>query len=201
MGGIIKDIGDFIFVEDKPEKADAIMVAGGSFPEPAEIAADLFLRGLAPYVIIGGGVSVKLGAFPGPRTKREVYTGQYRTECDFYLDVLLKNGVPRRAILGEDRSSFTRENAVFARQIVDASGIALHKAMLVCKSFHARRCLMFYQSAFPQTQFLVIQFDGFGITKQNWFSTPYGVERVLGELRRCGDQFTPEDVGRFAEKL
>lgn len=197
---IIKDISDFIFVEDKPEKVDAIMVAGGSFPEPAEIAAELFLRGLAPHVIIGGGVSVKLGAFPGSRTKREVYTGQYGTEFDFYLDVLLRNGVPRRAILGENRASFTRENAVFARQIVDASGIALHKAMLVCKSFHARRCLMFYQSAFPQTQFLVIPFHGYDITKQNWFCTQYGVERVLGELRRCGDQFTPEDISRFAQR-
>lgn len=197
---IIKDIGDFIFVEDKPEKADAIMVAGGSFPEPAEIAAELFLRGLAPYVVIGGSFSVKLGAFPGSRTKREIYSGPYDTEYDFYLDVLLRNGVPRGAILGEDRSSFTRENAVFARQVLDAHGIVLRKAMLVCKSFHARRCLMFYQSAFPQTQFLVIPFDGFDITKQNWFCTPYGVERVLGELRRCGDQFTPEDISRFAQR-
>ena len=29
----IWDIGEFIFVEDRPETADAIMVVGGSYPE------------------------------------------------------------------------------------------------------------------------------------------------------------------------
>ena len=39
MHDILKDIGDFIFVEDAPEQADAIMVVGGSYPEAAEMAA------------------------------------------------------------------------------------------------------------------------------------------------------------------
>jgi putative intracellular protease/amidase len=32
----IREITSFIFVEDKPEKADIIFVPGGSWPEPAE---------------------------------------------------------------------------------------------------------------------------------------------------------------------
>ena len=53
MNRIIQDISDFIFVENKPEKADIIFVAGGSFPEPAEIAADLWKEKYAPKIFIG----------------------------------------------------------------------------------------------------------------------------------------------------
>jgi len=200
MRDIIEDIGAFIFVEDTPEKADAVMVVGGSDPEPAEIAADLWKRGYAPRIFIGGGVSIKTGIFPGPRSKQDVYNKGYRTEYDFYRDVLLQNGVAEAAILGEDRSSFTRENAVFARQAADAGHIHLQRALLVCKAFHARRCLMFYRSAFPDVEFLVIPFHGFGITKQNWFKTEYGVQRVLGELSRCGSQFSFLDIDKYSER-
>ncbi len=107
------------------------------------------------------------------------------------------NGVDGSAILGENRSTFTRENAVFARQVADENRLGLRKALLVCKAFHARRSLMFYQAAFPETDFLVIPCAVHGITKRNWFQTEYGVQRVLGELGRCGSQFDTADINRF----
>ena len=197
MYDIIKDIGDFVFVQDAPQRADAIMVVGGSYPEAAEIAAGLWKQGYAPYVFIGGGVSVKTGKFPGPRSKREIYCKDYRTEFDFYQDVLRINGVPDSAILGENRSGFTRENAQFARQVAQARGMSLKTVLLVCKAFHARRCLMFYQTEFPEVEFRMIPFDGFDISKENWYRSEYGIKRVLGELKRCGEQFTSEDIKRF----
>ena len=45
MNTIIKDIGDFIFIEHIPEQADAIMVVGGSHPELGEKAAELWKDG------------------------------------------------------------------------------------------------------------------------------------------------------------
>lgn len=196
MHDIIKAIGDFVFVQDEPAQADAIMVVGGSDPETAEIAADLWKQGYAPYVFIGGGVSVKTGKFPGPRSKQEIYCKDYRTEFDFYQDVLRINGVPELAIVGENQSGFTRENAMFARRTAEEYGIVLEKALLICRAFHARRCLMFYQTAFPAVKFRVIPFAGFGITKESWHRSEYGIQRVLGELKRCGAQFTPEDINR-----
>lgn len=197
MHDIITDIGDFIFVEDMPEQADAIMVVGGSYPEAAEIAAELWMQGYAPRVFIGGGVSIKTGEFAGVRSKQDIYCKDYRTEFEFYQDVLRINGVPDSAILGEDRSGFTRENALFARQVARDHGIVLRKVLLICKAFHARRCLMFYQAAFPEVEFRVVPFGGFDISKENWYQTEYGIKRVLGELRRCGEQFTPEDICKF----
>lgn len=197
MNSIIKDIGEFIFAEHTPEKADAIMVVGGSHPELGEKAAELWKNGYAPYIFIGGGVSIKTGVFPGPRSKADIYNKAYKTEYDFFTDVLLLNGVPQSAILGENQSSFTRENALFAKQLADENQMHLKKVLLICKAFHARRCLMFYQSAFPGVEFLLIPFEGYDITKDNWYLTEYGMKRVLGELRRCGDQFTIKDINNF----
>lgn len=199
MNEIINSITDFIFVQHEPEKSDAIMVVGGSYPEAAEMAAKLWKSKLTPIILIGGGVSIKTGSFPGPRSKQSVYCKQYLTEYDFYRDVLLLNGVPEHAVIGENQSSFTRENAVFARRLADREQIPLRKALLICKSFHARRCLMFYQSAFPDVEFLVTPFDGFGISRTNWHLSELGIRRVLGELKRCGEQLTADDIKTFTD--
>ena len=44
----LKQIEDFIFVEDLPEKADIIFVPGNGYPQMAEKAAELYRKGLAP---------------------------------------------------------------------------------------------------------------------------------------------------------
>ena len=44
---IVNDITDFIFLEDRLEKADAIFVPGGSYPELPERAAELWKEGYA----------------------------------------------------------------------------------------------------------------------------------------------------------
>ncbi len=197
MNRIIKAITDFIFVEDTPQKSDVIMVVGGSYPEAAEIAADLWKSGYAPKITIGGGVSIKTGKFLGSRSKQNVYNKNYADECEFYTDVLLKNGVDKNVIYGENKSSFTKENALYARKLAEEQNLTVHKAILICKSFHARRCLMFYQTAFPDVEFYVKTFDGFGINKDNWYLSEYGRQRVLGELKRCGEQIAPLDLEKL----
>ncbi|SHJ59462.1 DUF218 domain-containing protein [Hathewaya proteolytica DSM 3090] len=194
MSSIIEDISEFIFVEHMPEKSDAIMIVGGSFSEQGEVAAELWKEGYAPYCIVGGGVSVKTGKFPGPKTKQDVYNGQYDTEADFFKDVLMKNGVPEVAIIEDNKSGWTRENAEMAKVVCEENNIKVEKAILICKTFHARRSLMFYKSVFPNTEFYVVTVEGYDINRDNWFKSEYGIKRVLGELKRCGEQFNEDDV-------
>ena len=188
MNRNIKAITDFIFVEDEPQRSDVIMVVGGSHPEAAETAAELWKQGYAPIIMIGGGVSIKTGKFAGSRSKQDIYNKDYADECEFYTDVLVTNGVPKEVILDENKSSFTKENAIYARKLADENGLDICKAILICKAFHARRCLLFYQFAFPDTELYVKIFEWFGISKDNWYLTEYGARRVLGELKRCGEQ-------------
>ena len=189
MNKIISDISDYIFVCDEPTKVDAIFLPGGSHPELPEYAAKLYRDGYAEWLIPSGGVSVKRDKWPGVRSKADIYQGDYRSDCEFFIDVLVKNGVPMEAIIGEDKSGHTRDNAFLSRKVVDESGVDIKTALIVCKAFHARRCLMLYQMAFPDVEIKVCPVHCFNITKDNWYLTEQGIDRVLGELARCGNQF------------
>ena len=50
----LKQIEDFIFVEDLPEKADIIFVPGNGYPQMAEKAAELYRKGLAQKILPSG---------------------------------------------------------------------------------------------------------------------------------------------------
>lgn len=186
---IISDISDFIFISDAPQKVDAIFLPGGSHPEQPEYAAELYLKGYADWLIPSGGVSVKHGKWHGVRSKADIYNGDYQTDCAFFTDVFLKNGVPVSAIIGEDKSGHTRDNAFLSKKVVDEKGIMIETALIVCKAFHAWRCLMLYQIAFPEVEIKVCPVHCHNITKDNWYKSEEGINRVLGELARCGNQF------------
>jgi len=190
---IIDDITQFIFVENRPEKADIIFMPGGSDPTLPEMSAKLFHEGFTPLLLPSGGVGAKTRKFAGVKIKADIYNKEYRTDCEFYVDVLLKNGVPNESIILENESGHTRDNAFFSRNKTDELKIRVNKAIICCKNFHARRCLMLYQLAFPETEFFVVPVDVYGITKENWHKHEYGIDRVLGELSRCGNQF-PVDI-------
>lgn len=185
----IKDITDFIFLENEPEKVDIIFIPGGSYPEIAEKAADLWGKGYSQYLLPSGKYSVKRGYFPGVQSKANIYNKSYQTECDFLKDVLVTNGVDENAVLIEDEATNTYENAVFSKKVSNNNKLNIQKAMICCKSFHARRCLMYYQLLYPQTQFIVCPTEIRGINSENWFKTDDGINTVMGELARCGNQF------------
>ena len=134
------------------------------------------------------------------RSKADIYNGKYKTDCEFFTDVLIKNGVPDTAIIEENNSGHTRDNAFLSRKVADEHGLDIKSAIIVCKSFHARRCLMFYQLAFPKTNILVCPVTCYGITRNNWFQSEYGIKRVLGELARCGNQFS-DDMKRGLSEI
>ena len=195
---IVNEISDFIFVEDSLQKAEAILIPGGAYPELPEMAARLWQQGYAEYVVPSGEFAVTEGKFLGVKSKQEIYNGSYKTECEFYCDVLEKNGVPADVIIPEDKSRFTAQNAWFTKEALATRGLELKKAIICCKAFHARRCLMYYQFTFPETEFIMVPVkdthEGL-ITKENWYLSTIGVEKVLGELSRIGTQFMPEFSG------
>lgn len=193
---IITDISNYIFVADEPKRVDAIFLPGGSHPEQPEYAAELYCKGLAKWLVGSGGVSVKSTKWNGVRSKADIYNGDYKSDFEFFTDVFIKNNVPPYAIIGENKSGHTRDNAFFSKKAVDASGVKIKTAMIVCKAFHARRCLMLYQMAFPSVDFIVCPVHCYNITKENWFKTEQGINRVLGELARCGNQFN-DDIKNY----
>ena len=193
MDRIISDISSYIFVSDTPQKVDAVFLPGGTLHEQPVYAAELYHRGLTKWIIPSGGVGAKAEMRHDVSSRSKIYNGKYRSECDFFTDVLSKNSVPMSAIIGENKAAHTRDNAFLSRKVLDESGVAIETAVIVCKAFHARRCLMLYQMAFPEVEFIVCPVHCYGITKNNWYKSEKGIDRVFGELARCGSQFVVND--------
>ena len=187
--GYIRAVGDFVFVEDEPERADIIFVPGASRPEHALRAAELYQAGMAPYVLPSGRFPKTAGRFLGVKEKfREDYPGDFDSEWDFLRHVLMRAGVPEEAILREDQATFTWENALLSRRVTDAMGLTVRTAILCCKSFHGRRALLYYQAAYPETRFLVCPAALPGYGREDWYLTEKGRNVVLGEVARLGNQ-------------
>lgn len=118
-------------LQDSAESADVIIVLGAGLkedgrPGPAltrrtRHAAALWHEGIAPLVLCTGGQS-------------EYYP---RTEAAACREILIGAGLPESAILTEDRSRSTEENAIYSKGILDE--LRLSRVVLVSDASHMLR--------------------------------------------------------------
>lgn len=102
----------------------------------------------------------------------------------------MQNGVPEEAILKEDQATYTYENAIYSRQVTDREHLDIKKAILCCKTCHARRALMYYKLLYPDTEFFVSSCCVDSIDKNTWIMTNDGINEVMGEITRIIKQFS-----------
>jgi len=132
------------------ESADAIVVLGGGsdscipprlYPEVNAAgdrilhAARLYKAGKAPYIIPSGG-----RGFSTPDATA--------TEAEAIRSILQQLGVPESAIIIEDASRNTQENALFTKRILEDRGFK--KILLVTSALHMPRALAEFESVCPE---------------------------------------------------
>ena len=198
----IRDVSDFIFLEDAPAPADVIFIPGNGHALPAELAARLYGEGLAPWVLPSGRYAIGTSGFAGQLSGVRRYEGPFDTEWAFMRRILMENGVPERAILREDEATYTYQNAIFSRKRTDAMKLTVSRGIICCMPVHARRAKMYYETLFPEAELLVCPAPGAAVTRETWLQSPEGIDAVLGELSRCGGQFHEilKDVVQNREK-
>ncbi|MGJ3237619.1 MAG: YdcF family protein [Anaerolineae bacterium] len=123
---------------DQPREADAIVVLGAGLardgrPGYALVrrsahASELWHQGYADTIVCTGGIAPT----------------QARSEADGCRDVLLRRGVPDSAILLEERSTSTEENALYARDILQLN--ALQSVIVVSDSYHVFRASYIFET-------------------------------------------------------
>ena len=186
---VIRDITDFIFMKDTPQKSDILFIPGTSQSAVTETAARLYCAGWAEYVLPSGMYSGKRGKFASEKIDKARYAGEYATDFEYCKYILMANGVPESAILREDRSTHTGENAEFSAIVLREAGIKVEKAILCCQAFHARRAFMSYAKFFPDTEILVVPTDTQGIAREDWYLQENSYRRVMSEVYKCGEYF------------
>ena len=179
--GFIDAYTEFIFLESELSPADMIFLPGSDEGALARRAARLWREGYAPIVLPSG----KYGKWKG---RFDAEPG-FETEWAYFHHILREEGVPQECIWKEDQATFTYENALRSREVTDAAGIDIRRAILCCQAYHARRASLYYQVCFPEAEILVCPVPTKGICKDNWHLTEEGIRLVLAEVRRCGAQF------------
>lgn len=185
---LIAEINAFIFIEDEPFLADAILVAGASDSLLALRAGELYKNRFAPLILVSGRFAASREALILSPADAQAYPGNYATEADFLAHILKTQGVPAHAILKENQARYTQQNAQFSRALLDAQGLKLEKALLVCRPPHARRAWIYYQIAFPETEFAICPTRDPLFNRHTWPHDPQQFAQVMRELGKCGSQ-------------
>ena len=93
-------------------------------------AARIYRAGKAPRVILSGG--------------RMAWQGERLSEADATRRFLIDLGVPAEALLFEDHSRSTRENARYSAELIRAHGFA--RVLLVTSALHMPRALATFRA-------------------------------------------------------
>ena len=134
---LAQTLWDYMCLKHELEPSDVILVLGSNDLRVAAHAADLYLRGLAPWVVFSGNVG---------RLTEGVFT---KTEAEAFADVALAKGVPASAILLEPRSTNTGENIDMSRELLAAHGLDPQRLIVVQKPYMERRGYATFMKRWP----------------------------------------------------
>lgn len=118
---------DYHHMNHQIKPADCIMALGSHDLRVAEEAARLYLQGMAPLLVLSGGL--------GNLTSK-IWT---ETEADKFAEIAKNMGVPESAILIENQSTNTGENVLFTEELFSAAGLNPQSMILVQKPYMERR--------------------------------------------------------------
>jgi uncharacterized SAM-binding protein YcdF (DUF218 family) len=160
-------------LDHKLEPVDLIFVLGSHDLRVAQHAADLFHRGLAPRVVLSGGLG-RLTANVWPRP-----------EAEMFATVLRERGVPETALLLESRSTNTGENIQFTRQLLAECGLTVRSIIGVQKPYMQRRAFASIRKQWPEAELRMssppIEFAHYGNADIPLYEV---VQIMVGDLQR-----------------
>ena len=104
-------IWDYMLMHHVLKKADVIFVLGNRDTRVAECAAQLYLDGWAPILLCAGS-----GSIHNHKPGREQFVNT--TEAEVFANIAIRMGVPKEAIIIENKSQNTGENYEFAVKIL-----------------------------------------------------------------------------------
>lgn len=177
----INAITKFIFLEDKLEKADLMIVAGSRSTVVPEKAARIYKKGLVSKIIFTGGYNENINVY----------------ESEFMKKIAEEYGVSVKNTILEKKSKNTKENATQSLKIVKKYKLNHSKIILVGLAYHTRRLKMTFSKFFPDSEILVTSPKGTLVSRRNWWKNSFGREKVLSELAKIGKYYLKGDLEIF----
>ena len=170
-------IWDYLCLHRQPQKADIIVGFGNFNTDIARRAAELYLQGYAPKVLFTGGLGRNTeGLLPEPEAVR-------------FALVAMECGVPEKDILLEEKSTNTKENIDFTRDLLQQQGIAHNHILGVHQPFMERRIAAAMGVYWPEQSFSVTSPqvtipEYLHRAKQQGISENASVSVIVGDFQR-----------------
>lgn len=124
----VEILWNYLSVIDELRPSDAILVFGCVDLTVPRHAADLYLKGFAPSILVSGAMGKSATALFG------------RPESEMFFDELITCGVPESRILLERNATNTGENVLFGLKMLRDQGLSLTRLIFVSKPYHSKRC-------------------------------------------------------------
>ncbi len=140
---LARQLWDYHHMNHQLAKADCILALGSHDLRVADRAAELYLEGWAPLVIMSGG----LGNFT-----QGMWT---ESEADKFAAIAIQKGVPAGAVLVENKSTNTGENILFTQQLLKQKGLDPQRFIVVQKPYMERRSFATFKKHWPDKNLLV----------------------------------------------
>lgn len=140
---LAKQLWDYHHMNHELAKADCILALGSHDLRVADRAAELYLEGWAPLVIMSGG----LGNFT-----QEMWTEK---EADKFAAIAIQKGVPADAVLVENQSTNTGENIMYTQRLLQVKGLDMQRFIVVQKPYMERRSYATFKKHWPAKELIV----------------------------------------------
>jgi uncharacterized SAM-binding protein YcdF (DUF218 family) len=160
-GFILGKMGRYLYYRDEMKPADVIVVLAGEETERVEYGVKLFREGWArkDRIILAG----------GPLVWKYTWASLMKEQA-------ISLGVSKKAILLEDKSRTTEEDAIFTKEILNKYGYK--SCILVTSPYHSRRATEIFRNVMGNKITVVS-----APSDKSWFSFDEWWKR--GRDRRC----------------
>ncbi len=196
---LAQKLWDYHHINNSLKKSDCILVLGSHDVRVADRGAELYLQGWAPLLIFSGGLG---------RLTEDMWT---ETEADKFAKIAIEKGVPKEAILIENKSTNTGENILFTQQLLKQHTLDPQSFIVVQKPYMERRSFATFKKHWPDKTLIVTSPQ---ISFQDYPTHEIPLEKVIhimvGDFQRIKvyaekgfqiPQPIPEDAWQAYEKL
>jgi uncharacterized SAM-binding protein YcdF (DUF218 family) len=196
---LAKTLWDYHHMDHDLVKSDCILALGSHDLRVAVRAAELYLEGWAPMLVVSGGLG---------NLTQHIWD---ETEADQFAAIAVRMGVPAEAILVENKSTNTGENIIFSEMLLRSRGYDPTSFIVVQKPYMERRSYATFKKHWPEKNVVItspkLSFEAYPTTD---IPLDRVIDIMVGDLQRIKEypakgfqiyQEIPAHVWKAFEKL
>ena len=167
-------IWNYLNIRQEPVKTDIILVLGSDDIRIAHYACDLYLKGIAPYILFSGGQN---------KFTSKIY--HELSEAESFAALARLKNISESAFGIETKSTNTQENLEFSFKKLTEENHLFNTVMLIQKPNMLRRVLATATHLFPSQKFTITTHPiEFSDSPHHHLPQEYLLHELAGDLQR-----------------